>query len=165
MKIYKLPENEHGIQVGFFNWVKKNRKHSLNKDVRDALNLCYAIPNGLSTDQSQRAKMEGLTKGIWDIALSVPTFKVMTSQKNLPLIKELALGLNKLVGKMLFNCPGLFLEMKFGDNELSNHQKDKKILFEKMGYVCKVCYSTEAAIEAVMEYLPFPAEDYIKAEY
>lgn len=142
MKKYPLPNSEHGIQVGFFNWVRRNRKHSRNEGVRNALNLCYAVPNGLSTNQSQRAKMEGLTAGIPDISLDCRQSVYHT-------IKYV----------------GLRIEMKYGKNTLSEVQQKKRTLLVEAGYKYEVCKSTQEAIEAVMNYLPYPREDYIEPEY
>lgn len=141
-KKYQFKESEHGYQAAFFNWVRRNRKHSPNEGIRDALNLCYAVPNGLSTAQNQKAYMEGLTAGIPDINLDWP---VSTKKACLH--------------------PGLRIEMKYGRNTLTSKQKEKKALFEKAGYKWATCKTVKEAIEAVMNYLPFPSEDYVKSEY
>lgn len=151
MKNYYPSNNEHGLQVSFFNWVRQNRKNSTNKGIRNALNLCYAVPNGLSTNQSQRAKMEGLTAGIPDINLDWPVFK---KNSNCP----------EVCGYK-YKHPGLRIEMKYGKNTLSPFQKEKKKLLQDACFRYEVCYSAQTAIDAVMDYLPFPSEDYIKPEY
>ena len=88
--------------------------------------------------------MEGLTKGIPDINLDW-----MAAYSNW---KQDCYG-------------GLRIEMKYGKNTLSSAQKEKKVLLEKAGYKWATCKTTKEAIQAVMDYLPFPAEDYIEPEY
>jgi len=164
LKKYQFPKNEHGIQSAFFNWVRRNRKHSPNEGIRNALSLCYAIPNGLSTKESQKAKMEGLTSGIWDIALSRPVL-IKTPFLTLYEHEGEKLAFETRDGQFWKFIPGLFMETKFGNNKLSPKQKEKRILFEDMGYRCEVCYSSKAEIETIIDYLPFPKEDYIEPEY
>ena len=151
MKKYKFSENEHGYQSAFFNWVRRNRKDSPNEGIRDALNLCYAVPNGLSTNQSQKAKMEGLTKGMPDVNLD------WASERE----EENYWGNYETVD----DCYGLRIEFKYGRNTLTTDQKEKKVLLEKAGYKWVTCWTVKEAIEAVMNYLPFPVEDYVKPEY
>jgi hypothetical protein len=164
MKEYQFPNNEHGVQSAFFNWVRKNRKLSPNEMIRDALKLCYAIPNGLSSKESQKAKMEGLTAGIPDVALSWPVVikspfsAIYEHQDNRFYIKGEGDGFLEFI-------PGLFIEMKYGKNTTSPIQKEKIALFRKAGYRCEVRKSTKAAIETVIDYLPFLREDYLEPEY
>jgi len=137
--------SEHQQQVYFFNWVRRNRKLSSNIWIRRAMELCYAVPNGISSREGQKAKLEGLTRGMPDINLDWPT--VLCEPEGTIFI------------------PGLRIEMKFGKNTLSKAQKEKKELLEKANFKYCVCYSAEEAVKAVMTYLPFPEKDYIGPKY
>lgn len=162
MKEYTLPKSEHGIQSAGFNWVRRNRKNS-NLLITHAMELCHAIPNGLSTKESQKAKMEGLTKGIPDIHLPWP--KAQCIEKHaydrlggivVRMIKD---------GQFFKFVPGLYIEMKYGKNKLSSAQEEKRDLLLALGYAYRVCYSTEEMIQCIMNYLPFPESDYLSPEY
>lgn len=165
---YQFPNNEHGLQSAFFNWVRKNRKLSPNEGIRDALNLCYAIPNGLSSRESQKAKIEGLMAGVPDVALSWPVEKGLNPAGSDHHWQKCILPCEyicPLCDDKPFIVPGLFIEMKYGKNTTSSIQKEKIALLRKAGYRCEECASTKAAIETVIDYLPFPREDYLEPEY
>ncbi len=149
--------SEHDEQVLFFDWVKENLavlspfNHnnvtvpSRNPDLYRALSLCYAVPNGGMFQKvknkegkwwspvAKRMKREGMTEGILDINLDVPTE----------------------------SYSGLRIEMKFGKNKLTIKQKEKKSSFESYGYSVPVCYSGMDAIAAVIDYLPFKLNEYV----
>ena len=143
--------SEHNEQTTFFGWVKLNREYAPEPEVRKAMKLCYAVPNGAKLEKikdkrtgkiwspiGKKLKAEGLTKGILDINLD------WTAWDN---------DLYQMV-------PGLRIEMKFGKNKLSPEQKEKKELLEEAGYKVAVCYSASQAVRAVFEYLPFGENDY-----
>lgn len=48
---------------------------------------------------------------------------------------------------------GLIIEMKYGDNDLSEDQQDWKGWFEEEGYLVVVCWSTEEAWEKLIWYI------------
>lgn len=157
--------SEHEIQRNFFNWVRRNipdtdrpeyTGYSKNPGIQNALSLCYAVNN--NAQKAQKAKMEGLTKGILDANLDWPIF----------------------CGMLLI--PGLRLEFKYRKPpvsakiqgmidtgnylvDLSPKQKEKRELFLKAGYQVAVVYSVKQAIQVVIDYLPFPEVDYIKPKY
>jgi len=149
--------SEHDEQVLFFDWVRQNLAvlapfkmnkvtiPSRNPELYRALSLCYAVPNGGMFPKKQnkdgtwwspvakKMKREGMTEGILDINLDVPTE----------------------------SYSGLRIEMKFGKNKLTVKQKEKKLQYEFYGYSAPVCYSGIAAIAAVIDYLPFKNKEYV----
>ena len=48
---------------------------------------------------------------------------------------------------------GLYVEMKIGNNKPSDKQKEFMAFAEEQGYLDKVCYSADEAIEALQWYL------------
>lgn len=87
----------------------------------------YAVPNGGARSKATagRLKAEGVKAGVWDLKLEVP------------------------IGR----SPGLWIEMKAGKNSLTDGQKAWKLRMERLGYRCAVCWSWEAARDAIGEYL------------
>lgn len=172
--------SEHDEQVTFIGWVKLNRSYAPSLEVREALQLCYAVPNGGDRNivVAKKLKAEGVEKGMPDINLDwSATYEYCTtdcSSDELSKILETIRGcaFTKIIGEpesiltgpkkniieAYFN--GLRIEMKFGKNKLTKEQKEKKLLLEKAGYKYVVCYSTAEAIKAVVEYLPFDLKDY-----
>jgi len=138
--------SEHDEQKTFFDWVRLNRQYAPNLEVRKAMKLCYAVPNGADMTKGQRGKMvgEGMTKGILDINLDWSTQR-----------KFVYCG--EIVNE---KTPGLRIEMKYGKNKLTLEQKEKKELLEEVGFKVEVCYSASEAVKAVFEYLPFKIKDY-----
>jgi hypothetical protein len=143
--------NEHELreQITFMQWVVLNRQHAPNKEVRDALELCYGTLNGvkLTPAQAGKAKASCAAKGIPDINLDWPA-------------KTPGCCLKQPNDEYVNIFHGLRIEMKHGKNKLSEAQKSKKKLLEKAGYKYEVCYSAKAAIQAVVDYLPFSHKDY-----
>jgi len=94
---------------------------------RPELRWMFAIPNGGYRTKATAGKMaaEGLKAGVWDIYLP-------RSSKG---------------------YHGLFIEMKFGHNKLTELQKEFGEFATQQGYLCKVAYSAEQAIEIIDEYL------------
>lgn len=163
--------SEHEIQRNFFNWVLRNRKNSLNPELRNAMELCYSNQTGMPTNgyQAQKAKIEGMTAGIPDVNLDWPKFQ------------RVGLGARK-EGPIYMVDSGLRLEFKYRKHPVSTdtqkkidggrylidlkpEQKKKRLLLIKVGYIYRVVYSVSQAISEVMEYLPFDKEDYIKPKY
>ncbi len=155
--------SEHDEQVTFFAWVRLNREFAPDAQVRKAMRLCYAVPNGAHMSKAQAAKMkaEGLTKGILDINLDCSSWgwlsadgKFLNGDKNID---------NKEIEKDDYNFAhyhGLRIEMKFGKNKLTPEQTEIKELLERAGFKVAVCYSAVEAVRAVYEYLPFEADEY-----
>jgi len=87
----------------------------------------FAIPNGGLRNKATavRMKSEGVKAGVWDIFLPIPTGKYH----------------------------GLFIEMKFGKNKLTEEQKAFGKYAENQGYCTAVAYSAEEAIEIIDDYL------------
>ena len=177
---------EHDEQVTFFEFVKLNRVHSRNIELREALELCYSVPNGANLPKKKYLKFnpktgkqewktwspeakwliaEGMTEGILDINLDVPISGVVDypSKIQIPMFE---FGIHWITKNDYFYCVcALRIEMKVKyangkKNYLSPEQKRKKELLEKAGYKVEVCYSAKEAIKAVVDYLPFPESDY-----
>lgn len=136
--------SEHDEQATFFAWVHLNRKFGKTTELRKALALCYAVPNGGKRNKNIARKMqnEGLEAGMPDINLDYP---VLTNPDS----------------KLRLEYPGWRCEMKFS-TKLTALQKEKKALLEEAGFQYVICYSADEAIKALMDYLPFPKNDYIK---
>jgi hypothetical protein len=91
------------------------------------LTMIFANPNGGKRDLGTaiNLKKEGVKAGLFDISLFYPSKQYH----------------------------GMFIEMKFGSNKLSPYQKIFKVMAEKVGYYCVVCYSSDEAINKTLEYL------------
>jgi hypothetical protein len=148
--------SEHDEQATFFEWVDLNRVYARDPNIRKALKLCYAVPNGAKLEkiknkkgdwwspQANKLKKEGLEPGMPDINLDWPVISGRLGIKEPP--HDIKAGLR--------------IEMKYGKNKLSDFQKDKKYLLEQAGFKYEVCYSAQEAIRAVIHYLPFAEKDY-----
>ena len=173
---------EHDEQVTFFEFVKLNLVHSRNIELREALELCYSVPNGANLPKKKYLKFnpktgkqewktwspeakwliaEGMTEGILDINLDWPVTGFVKAEES----ENYSTGLYSGGGEFYYCIPGLRIEMKVKyangkKNYLSPEQKRKKELFEKAGYKVEVCYSAQEAIKTVVDYLPFPESDY-----
>lgn len=86
----------------------------------------FHIPNGGDRTVSYRAKLKkmGLKPGVSDLFVALPRAKY---------------------------C-GMFLELKSEKGRLSVEQKVFLSDMEKVGYLTKVCFSIEEAIQAIEEY-------------
>lgn len=95
-----------------------------NKPLSD---VCWATPNGGRRRllEARRMKRQGVKAGVFDITLAV------------------ACG----------GYHGLFIEMKAGDNTMSDEQHSFKKAVTSEGYLCVTCYSAEDAIDEVKLYL------------
>jgi len=94
---------------------------------RPELRWMFAIPNGGYRTKATAGKMaaEGLKAGIADVFVPIPSK----------------------------DYHGLFIEMKFGRNKLTELQQEFFEYATQQGYCCKVAYSAEEAIEIIDEYL------------
>ena len=100
---------------------------------RPELRWMFAIPNGGYRTKATAGKMaaEGLKAGIADVFVPIPSK----------------------------DYHGLFIEMKFGKNKLTELQKEFFEYATGQGYLCKVAYSAEEAIEIIDEYLGSESHD------
>lgn len=91
------------------------------------LKKMFAIPNGGLRNKTVAAKLraEGVKAGVLDILLPVKTA----------------------------SFPGLFIEMKFGKNKLTDNQKVWKKYFEEEGFATAVCYEWYEAKDVIIDYL------------
>jgi hypothetical protein len=122
---------EHDEQVKVFEWAE------ITSLKFPALKMLLAIPNGAfyggHWSVANRMKAEGVKKGVPDIFL--PVVRISIKPKGI--------------------SGGLWIEMKAGKNKPSQEQKWWLEQLEKQGYVTRVCYSAEEAIEAIEDYLSF----------
>ena len=165
----KRGQGEHREQVTFFDWVRLERKLAPNMEVRKALKLCYAVPNGASFKRVQnqhgiwysqtgaKMKAEGVTKGILDVNLDWPIHAGKEDDWAAMLLglriehKYRAKSSDKIKAKIL---TGNYLV------DLSKEQKEKRELLIEAGYKVVVSYSAVQSVRAVFEYLPFEVNDY-----
>ncbi len=93
-------------------------------------NLIFAVPNeGKRTiRQGRRMKAEGLKAGVPDLMFPVARDRFH----------------------------GLFIEMKFGKNKLTENQDKWMTALQAQGYYCMVCYGWDAAKTTIEDYLNFP---------
>ena len=94
---------------------------------RPELRWMFAIPNGGLRNKATAGKLraEGVRAGVADVFVPIPSG----------------------------GYHGLFLEMKFGRNKLTELQQEFFEYATQQGYCCKVAYSAEQAIEIIDEYL------------
>lgn len=91
------------------------------------LALLHHIPNGGSRNRAEAVnlKAQGVKSGVPDLCLPVP-------------MKE---------------YHGLYIEMKYGKNTISDNQDRWLHWLSGLGYFTAVCYSADAAIETIAKYL------------
>jgi len=91
------------------------------------LEWLHAIPNGGHRNKITAGKMkaEGVKAGVLDLHLPVP------------------------VG----GCPGLWVEMKYGRNKLTETQQRWAAGMRRLGHRVEVCYSAGEAMETIISYL------------
>lgn len=92
-----------------------------------ALKLIFHIPNGGSRNKLEAAnlKQQGVKAGVPDLMLPIPSGKYH----------------------------GMFIEMKFGKNKVTNFQSEWIRELSLQNYKCEVCYSASEAINIIQEYL------------
>jgi hypothetical protein len=158
--------SEHDEQKTFFDFVRLNRQHAPNPEVRKAMKLCYANQTGarMKITQAGKMKAEGMTKGVLDVNLDWPVEG------------------SRYTGNPC--CPydtfvefcGLRIEHKYRAEvsdkiqakidtgnylvDLSPEQKETRELLIEAGFKVVVSYSAVQSIKAMFEYLPFEAKDY-----
>jgi hypothetical protein len=98
------------------------------------LKMLYSIPNGGHRHKVVAVKMkaEGVKPGVPDVCLSYP------------------------VGMI----PGMYIEMKYGDNKPTDSQIDWLSRLKEAGYYTCVCYSWEDAAREICNYLRVDPAEY-----
>lgn len=91
------------------------------------LRWMFAIPNGGARDvvTGARLKAAGVRAGVWDIFLPVSRGR----------------------------WHGLWIEMKAGDNKLTDNQREFGIFVGQQGYQTHVCYDWSDARSVILTYL------------
>lgn len=89
--------------------------------------VIFAVPNGGLRNKRNAAnlKREGVKAGVWDIFVPIPKG----------------------------NYHGLWVEMKYGKNKLSESQELFGAQMERNGYQTEVAYSAEEAYAKIQSYL------------
>ena len=89
--------------------------------------LIFAVPNGGSRNivEASRMKQAGVTAGVADVICLIPRSPYH----------------------------GVCIEFKTGYNKLSEHQEEFRDAVEEQSYWYVVCYSTESAIQILMDYI------------
>lgn len=115
---------EHDAQVALFQWAR------LMEPKHPELALLFAVPNGMRTSirTAVKAKAEGLKRGVPDVWLPVPQFRWIEYH-------------------------GLVIEMKAPKGTTSPEQKRWMAALREYGWRCEVCYSTQEAIDVILDYL------------
>lgn len=125
----KIPlESEEQEKV--FSWINANKKKY------PELALCHSSLNGvkLSPGAAVKAKKQGMVAGVPDILLPVP--------------RDASQGIYHS------DYYGLFIELKrVKGSKVSVEQKLFIAALEDQGYMCKVCYGANEAIETIKNYL------------
>jgi hypothetical protein len=125
--------SERDEQIAFFQFLKilQNQHPVLAED----LEWVHASMNGAWFQNAKMAVIaleEGLKPGILDIFWPKP------------------------MGK----CPGLWIEMKYGANQLTKNQAEFAQWLGKQGYEVHVCYTWQIAILALCKYAGLPAPNF-----
>ncbi len=91
------------------------------------IDFLYAIPNGGARSKATAGKLkaEGVKAGVWDLHFALPIGRV----------------------------PGLWIEMKAGKNTLTVEQRTWRDRMARVGFKCVVCWSWDAAREAIQAYV------------
>jgi hypothetical protein len=117
---------EHAAQVALFRWANENAER------HPELSLMFAIPNGGHRHRAvaARLKEEGVKAGVPDIFLPVPKG----------------------------NRHGLWIELKRSNrrNHATPEQSRWLDALSAQGYAVTVCYGTDEAITAILDYLRTP---------
>ena len=114
-------EIEAQEQRAFFVWLR------LHSKAHPELRWVHAIPNGLWLGPKRGADAVelGLTAGVWDVFVPVPSL----------------------------GCHGLYIELKAGKNGLTAEQTAFRVALEPLGFRFVVCRSWLEARNVVFEYL------------
>jgi len=136
--------SEHDEQVALFQFLKTiEMKHYAIKSI-------YAIPNGglRSKAVAGKLKAEGVKSGVLDLHLPAVSYVVEIEGKILSLSPE----------PDNVQYIGLWVEMKFGKNKLTDNQVIWRKNLEGLGHKVVVCYNWRDAANAIMEYLCIPGK-------
>lgn len=89
--------------------------------------MTYACPNGFLRTKAMRIRawQEGMLSGVWDVFVPIP-----------------AQG-----------HPGLYIEFKVGDNDLTAEQRKFRAELEPLGFKFVVAYSWQEGLRAFCDYL------------
>lgn len=107
--------------------------------------------------QGEAAEQIAVVK--WCDYVGVPVFHIPNEGKRSKVVGSILkqMGLRSGVPDLFVPIPkgdyhGLFIEMKYGKNKLTEEQKKWVGLLRDSGYACVVCYSAEKAIAAILNY-------------
>ncbi len=129
--------SEHDEQTELFRWLKSMEGQYPN------LKYIFAIPNGAALAarstkgkrfslQASKLKAEGMRRGVPDVCVPIPRGKYH----------------------------GLWIEMKFGRNGLTQEQLDFLVALEIMGHKTCTCYGADEAKAVIRGYLGILEDDH-----
>lgn len=135
---YKRRQPEFEQQCHLFRFLRLYA----NKEPR--FGFIFSIPNGLYTLPKTKgdAVASGLREGVWDIFCPFP-------RQPTPDDSRIALG--------------MFIEMKWGRNDLTEEQEEFQKAMLAAGYSCGVCYSWLDAARFICSYLRVSDPDILEA--
>lgn len=122
---------EHDEQVALFHWIR------MYQDRIPELKYVFAIPNGgmrpkkrnargkLYSPEAERLRAEGVRPGVLDVQMPIP-YK---------------------------GYHGLWIEMKYGKNDLTEEQSDFAKAMIHYGHCVRVCWDWESARDVILDYM------------
>lgn len=123
--------SESQEQVALFNFLRTLEEQY------PILKWIHSIPNGghRAATTARKMKAEGVKAGVLDVF--VPVCRL---SENLPYF-----------GTIEF--PGLYIEMKFGKNTMTENQTEFANFVANQGYLVKICYTWIEAAQEIFDYL------------
>lgn len=102
------------------------------------LRWLHHIPNGGSRNKQEAVKLKqmGVKAGVSDLCLPFPRGAYI----------------------------GLYIEMKYGSNKPTKEQIEFISMMQEVGHLVLVCYSSEAAIEVIQQYLEFGKNEMLQLD-
>ena len=122
--------SEHQEQVALFNFLRTMEgQHPMLKWI-------HSVPNGghRAMTTAKKMKAEGVKAGVLDVFVPATKWKII------------GVGFKKYL-------PGLYIEMKFGKNTMTDNQHEFADFVTEQGYLVKVCYTWIDAAKEIFDYL------------
>jgi hypothetical protein len=125
--------SERDEQISFFDFIPVLQTQ--HPDMAESLGWIHASMNGAwmkNTKMAMIAMREGLRPGILDIFWAYNNGEY----------------------------PGIYIEMKYGRNKMTDNQKNYTNWVVGQKYLVKVCYNWQEAVEVICAYASLPAPDF-----
>ena len=122
--------SEHDEQVALFNFLRTMESQ------HPELKWIHSIPNGghRAMTTAKKMKAEGVKAGVLDVF--VPVMKIQNRDD-----------------PRAYCVPGLYIEMKYGKNTMTDNQHEFADFVTSRGYEVKVCYTWNGAAKEIFDYL------------